>query len=441
MYKTSLICLAIFLSGCGGGSGSGSTAPLYSLGGTINGLEASGLQLSNGADVVAPTAGATQFTFSQRVAAGTPYSVSVQKQPLGFLHCGLAGATQATMGNADVSNIQLSCGAVVGVVTTIAGSDLFVLPSSQVPLQDPYGLAVDSSGTIYVADQGYEVIRKISNGVVTTLAGSLGNYGNRDGVGTQAQFNAPLGITIDTVGNVYVTDGANRTVRKITSNGTVSTVAGSGQYGNANGPALFASFTSPSGIAIDSHGNLFVADSYDNRIREISVTGNVTTFAGTGNMGTSDGQGTSASFSHPFGLAIDASDNLYVTDSDSNRIRKITPSGMVSTIAGNNNVPGSFPGYQDGPVWLAQFSRPTGVAVDAAGFIYIADMDNVRVRKLSPSGQVTTLAGDGTRRHVDGIGSAASLGALKSIAADKNGNLFVSEGSWIRKISPPAANN
>jgi secreted PhoX family phosphatase len=229
-----------------------------------------------------------------------------------------------------------------------------------------------------------------------------------------------------------VTDGANRRIRKISPDGRVTTVAGSGKYGDLDGDAYTASFTYVSGIAVDKAGNLFVADVDNNKIRKITPAGDVSTFAGSGGMDVVDGQGKAASFSYPIGICIDGAGNLFVADSAGDRIRKITPGGMVSTLAGS----GIFGGKADGPAGTASFDQPIGIAVDNAGFVYVSELTNKLVRKISPGGQVSTLAGGGLLNFADGTGNAASFAAPKGIAVDNRGNLFVADSNRIRKLAP-----
>lgn len=425
---------AALLTACGGGSSTPAPAPAtYSVGGSISGLEASGLVLANGSATVRAMPGDTRFAFAPNVTSGTPYSMSIATQPLGFQLCNFSGPVSGAVAGADVT-LALICANALGLVSTVAGTDGtiggWVDPYTSSAFSNPYHIAVDAAGTLYVADNGNSSIRKISGGVVTTLAG--GKRGAADGIGINAQFGSPVGVALDDAGNLFVTDGNNLNIRKIAPNGTVTTVAGNGDYGHANGSASTASFTSPSGIAVDKAGNLYVADFYDNRIRKITPAGQVSTFAGSGSMGVVDGQGEAASFSYPAGLCIDDKGNLYVTDSAGNRVRKITPSGAVTTLAGT----GVFGGKADGPVATATFSQPVGIAVDNAGFIYVADMGNNVVRKLSPSGQVSTLAGGGLSYKTDGLGSIASFASVKGIAVDNRGNLFVGDGTRVRKLTP-----
>ena len=214
------------------------------------------------------------------------------------------------------------------------------------------------------------------SGVVSTLAGSTQGY--TDGTGTSAQFDYPTGVAVDGAGNVYVADSYNHRIRKITASGVVSTLAGSTQ-GYTDGTGTSAKFAYPSGVAVDGAGNVYVADQYNHRIRKITASGVVSTLAGS-SMGNTDGTGTSAQFSYPTGVAVDGAGNVYVADQYNHRIRKITASGVVSTLAGSSS------GYADGTGTSAKFDYPTGVAVDGAGNVYVADYYNHRIRKITSSG-------------------------------------------------------
>ncbi|MGA8148974.1 MAG: hypothetical protein WB870_15585 [Gallionellaceae bacterium] len=232
----------------------------------------------------------------------------------------------------------------------------------------------------------------IPNPVTPTLAlfaGNMGGAGNNDGPEATAHFDAPYSVSTDTSGNVYVADSGNNTIRRITPTGMVSTLAGTPAiFGSADGTGAAASFYYPNGIATDSVGNVYVADSGNNTIRKITPTGVVSTLAGTpGVQGSADGTGTAASFNYPTGVATDNAGNVYVADSGNNTIRKISPAGIVSTVAGAPGVTGSG----DGTGAAASFHYPIGVATGSAGHVYVADSGNNTIRKITPDGAVSTL--------------------------------------------------
>lgn len=295
----------------------------------------------------------------------------------------------------------------------------------------PEGIAIDAIGNVYVADFNNNKIRKITSvGEVTTFAGS-GVPGSADGTGTAAKFNRPRDITIDSFGNLFVTDSGNHNIRKITPAGVVTTFAGSGTQGSADGTGSAASFYGSHSITIDAANNLYVADTFNNKIRKITPAGVVTTLSGSGVFGSADGLGTVASFSTPSGIAIDAAGNLFVTDQDGHSIRKVTATGVVTTFAGNNTS-----GSADGTGAYARFSYPIGITIDGNGNLYVADYDNNKIRKITPGAVVTTIAGSGTDATVDGVGVEASFDYPFGIDIDATGKLYVSdkESSTIRKI-------
>jgi hypothetical protein len=271
----------------------------------------------------------------------------------------------------------------------------------------------------------------------TTMVGKPDVSGSADGSGESAIFSQPFGIAADSGGNLYVTDSANNTVRKITPDGQVSTIAGTaGVSGHADGIGGSASFDNPAGIAVDASGNIYVADALNGTIRKITPAGAVTTFAGTaGVVGLTDGTGSAARFAQVWGLAIDSSGNLYAADTFNSAIRKVTPSGVVTTIAGFGHQ-----GEQDGPVSTAQFYLPQGLTVDSTGNIYVTDFLPMHavIRKISAAGVVTTLSGlSQTGGAVDGKGSASQFLAAKGIAVDAAGSLYITEEDCdvVRKMS------
>ncbi|MGF6273411.1 sugar lactone lactonase YvrE [Massilia sp. UYP11] len=308
----------------------------------------------------------------------------------------------------------------------------------------PAGLALDGAGNLYIADAANYTIRKSSpQAEVTTIAGAARNQGAADGTALQATFGAYMrGSTVDSAGNIYVSDNYLHTIRKITSGGMVTTLAGApSQSGSMDGVGAAARFWSPAGIVADPAGNIFVADTSNKVIRKIAPSGEVMTIAGTvGAMGIVDGPGSVAQFEIPVGIARDSAGNLFVTDNAA--IRKITPAGVVSTIAGGLRREGIDLPDIDGVGAAATFSQPVAIAADGAGNLYIADISSHTIRKVSPAGQVVTIAGKQTEAgYVDGPGSSARFTYPSGIAVDSKGNLYVSDSgnNAVRKIAPDGA--
>ncbi len=301
----------------------------------------------------------------------------------------------------------------------------------------PEGMAVDGNGNVYVADQGNHAIRKISPaGEVMTFAGLGGQRGTNDGLGSEARFSQPTGVAVDSSNYLYVADSQNQTVRKITPAGVVSTLAGkAGVGGNATGTGSAARFNRPYGLAVDAAANVYVADSNNHKIRKITPDGVVSTWAGSGSPGTNDGPALSARFTNPQGVAVDSATNVYVGDRGNNTIRKISPTGIVTTLAGL----GGQSGNNDGVGSFARFQWPNGLAVDHAGNVFVVDQLNNTIRKITPSGSVTTLAGKaGVGGLANGVGGTARLSFPSGLALDVAGNIFVGDmdSNRIRRGSP-----
>jgi sugar lactone lactonase YvrE len=257
-------------------------------------------------------------------------------------------------------------------------------------------------------------------------------------VNATAGLISPSDVAVDANGTVYVADSSNNRIVKITAAGEFSILAGSGSPGSADGVAANASFNTPSGIAVDANGDIYVADSANDNIRKITPAGVVTTLAGAGpdvvanRSGWIDGAALDARFRYPSSVAVDLNGNVFVSDIDNNRIRKITPGGIVSTLAGQDSI-----GYTDGTGSAASFGSIWDIAVDSSGNVYAAEYRYNLIRKITPAGVVTTLAGSGSRASVDGTGPAASFDKPIGVAVDAGGNVFVSEnsGNKIRMIT------
>jgi sugar lactone lactonase YvrE len=315
-----------------------------------------------------------------------------------------------------------------GTVTTVAGNAIPGVVNAKgtaASFYDPTGLAVDAYDYVSVADQQNSLIRTISPyDVVSTLAGN-GVDSLANGNGTAASFNFPAGIAIDSKGNLYVADTGNDLIRMITSSGVVSTFAGGGPLGAVNGTGAAASFNAPVGVAIDASGNIYVADAGNNLIREITPAGLVSTLAGSGAATFANGTGTAASFNFPNGVAVDASGNVYVADMQNRLIRKITQAGVVTTFAGGS-----------GGVAI-NFKAPAGIAVDASGNVYVADEGTNLISKITPAGVASTLAGSGATGFTNAVGTAASFNFPTGVAVDSHGNVYVADrgNNAIREIS------
>ncbi|MDR3681731.1 MAG: T9SS type A sorting domain-containing protein [Flavipsychrobacter sp.] len=296
----------------------------------------------------------------------------------------------------------------------------------------PISIIFDKHMNMYVADADNNMVRKIiTPNTVTSFAGN-GTAGITDDTGTAARFNHPLGIAIDTAGNVYVTDSKNNTIRKITPAGRVTTFAGSGLVGNNDGPGATATFNYPNGLAVDDTGNVYVADSKNNMIRKITPVGYVSTLAGNLTAGSNNDTGIKASFNYPTGVAIDKSGNLFVADETNNMIRKISPAGIVVTIAGSG-----IAGSADDTGIAATFSEPYGITIDSSGSLYVAEIGNDIIRQITPTRQVMTLVGlPGIIGGIDGLKDVATFDNPTGVLLDGNGNLFVADwnNNVIRKV-------
>lgn len=294
----------------------------------------------------------------------------------------------------------------------------------------PEGIAVDASGRLIVTDRGNNRIRMIAGGNVTPIAG-VDAAGYTDGPGAAAQFKLPWKAAADAAGNIYVADRDNHAIRKITPGGEVSTLAGGGGSGYADGKGAAAKFNQPLDVAVDAEGNVYVADNLNHRIRKITADGTVTTLAGSGAPGFANGTGTAAQFKNPSGLDIDKDGSIIVADRLNHRIRRVSPEGVVTSVAGDGNT-----GYRDGDAAGARFADPYGISGDKHGNIFIADLNNNKIRKIDAEGMVSTVAGT-VKGYADGAGAAAQLNGPTDVCVDADGVIYVSDltNHCIRKIT------
>lgn len=513
MFKFRIVTLALtlLLTGCGGGgSASPSGAPpkvadgasppaaTFSIGGTVRGLrDGASLTVNSGAGASLAIASNGDFVFPVKAASGTAYHVTIGAHPAGQV-C-TVGAASGTLADADIRKVEILCNA---ASTTVEQSRMAVVrlagyagsqgagdgDAAQATFACPFGLTTDSARNLYVTDaQGYSVRQITPAGVVGTLAREIRSPGGiaRDQFGNlyvadtindaivqispsgavsdfvrfykEYTYSSPVGVTIDTAGNLYVAGRGKHVILKISSSGAVTSLAGTaGIEGAADGHGSAARFKTPFGVAIDANGNLYVSDEGNHTIRRITAAGTVTTLAGApGVAGAVDGIGAAARFRNPSGIAIGMDGNLYVVDNGNRRVRMVTPEGTVSTVAG------AISAVAGGYATPDSFEDPYGIAVDSAGILYVSDCGNHTISKLvlneqaglvtvtpppsvfPASGIVTTLAGKVDQMGaVDGQGSAARFNEPGLLIVDHAGNIIVGDGwpsNLLRKVSPSGA--
>jgi len=322
---------------------------------------------------------------------------------------------------------------VVDTTTTTGGDTTVKIDTTSPSFNNPTGLAIDASGNIYVADYGNNVIREITPaGVVSTVAGS-GYQGSINATGVLASFSQPSGLAFDAGGNLYIADSGNDLIRKMSNTGIVTTLAGGDTVAMTNGVGLNASFFNPVGVTVDGSGNVFVADAGDNMIRMITPDAVVSTFAGSAPV--NDSTGNTSVINNPTGVTIDAHSNIIVANYLNNNILEINSGGVINILAGSST---GAAGNSNGPDSSATFYLPNSVALDAAGNVYVSDGVNDLIRKISPNGVVSTLAGSGTSGAIDGTGTTASFDGPAGLAIDALGNVYVADANnnEIRKITP-----
>jgi uncharacterized protein (TIGR03437 family) len=336
-----------------------------------------------------------------------------------------------------------------GIISSVAG---VAAPGTGMPLTIE-SISLDNSGSLYIAGDFF-VLKLPPNGLISAIAGNGGSadYGGDGGQALNSRLNAPTGVAVDASGNLYIADSGNYRVRKVSTAGVITTVAGNGTpgYSGDGGPATRAQLTWPLGLAVDSAGNLYIGDG--TRVRKVladdtilTVAGNGLPFGPGGSAVTGDGgPATAAQLTVPSGLAVDSTGSLYILDTENNRVRKVSQNGIITTFAGNG-----VPGYSGdgGPATSAQLGitnqihgiNPTGLAFDGNGNLYITDDGNVRIRKVSPGGIITTFAGSGRTLGYSGDGGLATQAQMSfpsALAADTGGNVFIGESTRVRKVSP-----
>jgi sugar lactone lactonase YvrE len=330
------------------------------------------------------------------------------------------------------------------IIYTIAGDTAFGyngdnLPATATHFAGTTGVAIDNSGNMYISDYDNNRVRKINTaGIVTTIAGTgTAGFSGNGGPATAANIKAPLGLAADNAGNIYFCDLWNNCVRKIDASGIITAFAGDTgiaaySFSGDGGPATAAAFRHPAFIAIDRSNNVYITDAGNNRVRKVDPTGVITTFAGGDTVNIGDGgPATNAMLPSPAGITIDNSGNIYVaTSSSQSRVRKIDPAGIITTIAGPGPGSAGINIGDGGPATGAIFNSPEGVATDAAGNVYVADTYHGRIRKISTTGTISTVAGNGHCCYSGdgGYATFARIGDPTGLAFDRTGNLVFTDG-------------
>jgi serine/threonine-protein kinase len=408
------------------------SANLLGIDNVNNGTYPSSSGTANGGNGLKPSNG---NTFSYNVSAdGLTYCLQASSVTQAYFvtNSNTVPQTGTCSGNIGIAGTGLIASITIPNVTTIAGNNTYGFadgPTTTANISGPYGVAIDSSGNVYIADTTNRRIRLLNTSAyLSTFAGtSTGGFTN--GTGTSAKFSSPIRIAIDSSSNLFVVDNGNNAIRKITSAAAVTTFAGisTGIAGFTNGAASSAQFNNPKGLTIDSLGNVYVADASNNVIRKITSAGTVSTYAGSssGTAGFIDGNSiTTAQFNYPKDIAIDSSNNLYIADANNNVIRKISSSGLVSTFAGSLS---GLAGFMNGTGTATQFSYPSGIGIDSSGNLFVADSNNNAIRKITPAGTVSTYAGTGVMGYNDGSATGAQFSGPTDVKLDASGYVYVAD--------------
>lgn len=451
LRKVAIAALCLVLAACLGRSHPQvpvSHESAFTLEGQVTGLMIEGVTLSlqdHGGRVI--TVGSGRFRFPGAVPADSRYAVTVARQPKWHWCTVRRGESLATD---DVKDIHVQCALQGATVSTLAGRPYAVNADRTSHVANDgsgaaatFGMAervaIDVNGALIVSDSLSHTIRRITAaGVVTTQAGRNGVAGYRDGAASDARFNSPSGVAVDEKGNIYVADRGNHSIRKITSAGQVSTLAGSGHAGFADGTGSAASFKTPNGLALDARGNLYVADTGNHRIRKVSPEGVVTTLAGSGAAGWADGTGRTASFNTPMGVTVSQGGDVYVADMFNGMIRKISTAGAVVSLqpvvmAGTQAAADSV-----NPLRLsANYASclVSDVAIDAEGHLYVTDGSSLYhlfdVWDGSKRWKLSlTLAGGSRSGYADGSGAEARFngGFSAALAVGRDGAIYMTDG-------------
>jgi uncharacterized protein (TIGR03437 family) len=384
--------------------------------------------------IISTVAGNHQIGYSGDAGPATSASLSL---PSDVLLDGKGNLYIADSNNGRVREVNLT----TNVITTVAGGGVSLQDGPPLlAALSPNGIALDGSGNVVMTDLNYRRVRRVTLQTVTTIAGVLPVAGAGDNVAaTSTSLLDPFGVTVDSASNVYIADQVDNRIRKVSTTGIISTLIGNGIAGFAgdNGPAGSATIGDPLDISFDPSGNFYFATG---DIRKIALNGVVTRVAGSGVVGFSGdgGPATSAAMIGPTDAVADASGNLYITDRGNNRIRKVNSSGIISTYAGTGDA--KF-GGDGGAAQAAQLYQPFQLALDNSGNLFVADWGNSRVRKITPSGTISTVAGGGTALTDGGLATGASIGGnLTGVAVDGTGNLYIASNARIRKVDAVSGN-